>query len=295
MGDTWGVPGPVFLGVYVLLLLGAGLTAPLMLRALDRRAARDGGEASAPDVTVEDLALLAGGPARLVHAAIARLLEGGVLRVGRDRHLTSTGRPAIGELDEAVVDAVAATPAGATPTATVMRMRGAPVVGDLEAAARRRGLFHDPAAVARRKNIALAVIGVVGVLGLARLAAGIARSAPVVLLVVLLVLTVCVAFSVLLFATRRPTPKGRATLFAARSTLHRPAFATDRARGPVAAGTLGVAGLVAVGGFALYPDEELAGLLAAPTGGGGGGGGFVGGSSCSSGSSCGGGGGGCGG
>ncbi|WP_328302707.1 hypothetical protein [Actinomycetospora sp. NBC_00405] len=37
MGDTWGISGPAFLGIFVLLLLGAGLVAPL---ALDRRVAR---------------------------------------------------------------------------------------------------------------------------------------------------------------------------------------------------------------------------------------------------------------
>ena len=287
MEDTWGIPGPAFLGIFVLLLLGAALVAPLALRALDRRVARADGDTPAPDVTVEDLALLAGGQVRLIHAAIARLVEAGVLRVGHDRSLGATGRPAIGELDEAVLDAVTAYPTTAGTTVTTMRMRDAPVVRDLQAAAQRRGLFHDPAAVTRRKNLAFAVVGAVEVLGLARLAAGIARGAPIVLLVILIVFGAFAALSIVLFSVRRPTLKGRATLAAAQTAVHRPSWSSEREPGTVMAGALGVAGLVAVGGFAMYPDAQLSTLLAAPSGGGGG--------SDGGGSSCGGGGGGCGG
>ncbi|GAA4732483.1 hypothetical protein [Actinomycetospora chibensis] len=77
MGDTWGIPGPTFVMIYFWLIVLSLLVAPLALRALDRRVARADGDAPAPDVTVEDLALLAGGQVRLIHAAIARLVEGG--------------------------------------------------------------------------------------------------------------------------------------------------------------------------------------------------------------------------
>lgn len=294
MGNTWGISGLAFLGIYGVLLVACACVAPILLGRLDRRVARTDGDGPAPDATVEDLALVAGGPVRLVQAAVARLLEAGLLRIGRDRRLTATGRPPIGELDADVVDAVASTPAGVTPSGVAMRMRGAASVRDLEVAAQRRGLLHDPAAVARCKNVAWLVVGLVVVLGLVRLAAGVARGTPVVFLVILVVFAVGVAVTIAGFSTRRPTRKGRATVAAARSTTYRPAFATDRSWGPVAGGALGVAGLVAVGGLAMYPDEEIAGLLAMPSGGGGGGY-DGGGSSCGGSSSCGGGGGGCGG
>ncbi|MEJ2886265.1 TIGR04222 domain-containing membrane protein [Actinomycetospora aeridis] len=299
MGNTWGISGPAFLGIYALLLVASALVAPVLVRRLDWRVARRDGEAPAPDATVEDLALLAGGPARLVQAAIARLVEGGVLRVGRDRHLTVTGRAPIGELDEDVVDAVASTPTGVTPMGVTMRMRGAASIRDLREASRRRGLFHDPAAVARCRTVAFVVVGLVVVLGLARLAAGIARGASIVFLVILVLVAVGVVLTVAVVPKDRPTLRGRATVAAARATTYRPVFASDRAWGPVAAGALGVAGLVAVGGFAMYPNDELSGLLAGPSMSGGGGydgGGSDGGSSCGGSSSCGGGGGGgCGG
>ncbi|MHC1562285.1 TIGR04222 domain-containing membrane protein [Actinomycetospora sp. C-140] len=297
MGPTWGISGPLFLLVYVVLLVAAAIVGPMLRRSLDRRSARDHGEAAAPDASVEDLALLAGGRRRLVEAAIARLVEGGVLRVSTDRRLGFTGRPPIGELDETVVGAVEARPS--TTAGIVARTTPSAAVRDLETGAQRRGLLHDPAAVRRTKTIGTIAAVAVFVLGVARVAAGIARDAAVGVLVVLVVVAAVVSFTTLFVSTRRVTPRGTATLSQAWSREMQSrtggAPAHGRAPGAVLAGSLGVAGLVAVFGLSSYPDPQLAGLLAAPVGGGGGGwdGGSDGGSSC--GSSCGGGGGGCGG
>src|SRR4051812_44344576 len=80
MTDTWGIPGPVFAGLYLGLLLLPALAAALRLHALRR--GRDGG---APD-RAEELALLTGGRARAGEFVVARLLERQIIR------LDGTGR-----------------------------------------------------------------------------------------------------------------------------------------------------------------------------------------------------------
>lgn len=307
MSDTWSIPGTTFVLVYIVLLALAWFIGSALIRSLDRRVARVDGEGPAADATVEDLALLAGGPVRVVQAAVARLLDAGVLRMSRDRRLATTGRAPVGDLDEEVVYAVE-TLAAPTPLSVMAKFRDSRAIRDLLVAAQRRGLLHDPAAVRRRRTLALVLVGAVVVLGLARLAAGIARGAPIGFLVVLVVVGAVLAVRRAMVSTRRTTRRGRATLAAARAEAERvratraPAAwaaagapADGVARGPVLAGALGVAGLVAVGGFAMYPDNEVAGLLAGPNGVTGGGGGDGGSSSDSSSGSSGGGGSSCGG
>ncbi|MDF2978206.1 MAG: hypothetical protein K0S40_2934, partial [Actinomycetospora sp.] len=185
MGDTWGIPGPVFLGLFVVLVVVAWLVGPLTRRNLDRRAARAArGTPVAP--SVEELALLAGGRRRLVETAIARLVDGGVLRISHQRHLAFTGRPPVGDLDDAVVGAVESHPAMST-NGVLLRVHDSAAVRAIEDGARVKGLLHDPAAVRHSKYLAVSALGLVELLGVLRLAAGIARGASVAFLVVLVV------------------------------------------------------------------------------------------------------------
>jgi uncharacterized protein (TIGR04222 family) len=294
VGDTWGIPGPVFLGLFVVLAVVAWLVGPLARWSLDRRAARAAGGARVTP-SVEELALLAGGRKRLIETAIARLVDGGVLRISHQRHLTPTGRPPVGDLDEAVVGAVESHPAMST-NGVLLRVHHGAAVRAIEDGARAKGLLHDPAAVRRSKHLAVGALGLVELLGVLRLAAGIARGASVAFLVVLIVLVgVLTLVTLVAVPLHRPTPRGRETLARHRSPTMAPAGGVS---GTATAGAFGVAGLVALGGFAMFPDPQVASLLAAPSFGGGGsdsGGSDSGGDSGSScGSSCG-GGGGCGG
>lgn len=289
MTDTWGISGGAFLALDVLALLAVVGLSVLLSRDLDRAATT--GDRPVGDPDVEELALLAGGRVRVVQTAVARLVDAGVLRVARDRELTATGAPPRGELDTAVAAAVVARPRGATTATVVSDVREHPVFPALEKAAVARGLVHPPAAVrARRRLVALVLLALAAV-GVARIAAGLAHGRPVAFLVVLVVITVVAAGVTAAASSLRPTPRGTATLRAARTGL---GAGAGRAPSSTVAGVGGVAALVAVGGFAMYPDQEISSLLAAPAGGGSGG--DAGGSSCG-GSSCGGGcgGGGCGG
>jgi uncharacterized protein (TIGR04222 family) len=263
VGDTWGIPGPVFLGLFVVLVVVAWLVGPLARWNLDRRAAR--GTPVTP--SLEELALLAGGRKRLIETAIARLVDGGVLRISHQRHLTPTGRPPVGDLDEAVVGAVESHPAMST-NGVLLRVHHGAAVRAIEDGARAKGLLHDPDAVRRSKHLAVGALGLVELLGVLRLAAGIARGASVAFLVVLVVIVAVITLvTVVAVPLHRPTPLGRETLARYRNPAMAPAGGTSRT---AMAGEFGVAGLVALGGFAMFPDPQVASLLAAPSFGGGG-------------------------
>ncbi|MCD2190890.1 TIGR04222 domain-containing membrane protein [Actinomycetospora soli] len=302
MAPTWGISGPAFLGLWLVLAV-VTLVLPHVARATAGR--RPPGREPDLTLTPAQLGVLAGGEDRAAAASIAGLLESGRLRADDSRRLCTVVGPVRPEDDPQLSDLDvrvlrdATTPRAAS--ALVATVRHAPEVGELGEQLVARGLLHDPAAVRRRLRRAWIPFGLVVVLGLARLAAGLGRGASVGFLMALLVVVGVVALVSRPRSLRVLTPRGQATLDAARASAR-------QVRPPVAAGPPGVAPwlgagalLVAVGGFAAFPDPALAALLVPPVAFGGGGGGGDVGSSCggsSCGSSCGGGGcggGGCGG
>ncbi|WP_433800510.1 TIGR04222 domain-containing membrane protein [Actinomycetospora sp. CA-084318] len=298
MAATWGITGPAFLGLWLLLAV-VTLVLPHLARATAGR--RPPGRDPDLTLTPAQLGVLAGGDDRAAAASIAGLLESGRLRADDSRRLCTVVGPVRPEDDPQLSDLDvrvlrdATTPRAAS--ALVATVRHAPEIGELGEQLVARGLLHDPAAIRRRVRRAWIPFGLVVVLGIARLAAGLGRGASVGFLVALLVVVGVVALVTRPRSLRVLTPRGRATLDAARAGAR-------QVRRPVTAGPPGVAPwlgagalLVAVGGFAAFPDPALAALLVPPVafgGGGGDGGGGDGGSSCGScGSGC--GGGGCGG
>ncbi|MDX3190055.1 TIGR04222 domain-containing membrane protein, partial [Streptomyces sp. MN03-5084-2B] len=290
MTDTWGVPGPVFAGLYggLLLLpaLAAVVRAGLVLRG------RAGGGPDRP----EELALLTGGRRRFGEYVVAVLLEQQVIRLAGDGRLSRVkgtapdpvGREALsrigknGSAIERVCDAAG----------------NHQVARELETALVGRGLLADPRKL-RSTWIATAVAyWAVVALGLVRLVAGASTGHPVGILLGLLAVGVVIAIAVTVKARKRPAVKAT---FAGRAAARR-------------AGTLstGAAAAVAAEGLAGHPDQDVraAATRAAQhatarlhsrrtrlAGAGSGAAvGYYGGSSCSGGggSSCGGGGGGCG-
>jgi len=291
MTDTWGVPGPVFAGLYggLLLLpaLAAVVRAGLVLRG------RAGGGPDRP----EELALLTGGRRRFGEYVVAVLLEQQVIRLAGDGRLSRVkgtapdpvGREALsrigknGSAIERVCDAAG----------------NHKVARELETALVGRGLLADPRKL-RSTWIATAVAyWAVVALGLVRLVAGASTGHPVGILLGLLAVGVVIAIAVTVKARNRPAVKAT---FAGRAAVRR-------------AGTLstGAAAAVAAEGLAGHPDQDVraAATRAAQhaaarlhsrrtrlAGAGSGAAvGYYGGSSCGGGggSSCGGGGGGCGG
>ncbi|MEU7783696.1 TIGR04222 domain-containing membrane protein [Amycolatopsis sp. NPDC049159] len=303
MTDTWGIPGPVFAGLYLALLLLPALAAAVRGGLLLR------GHAGGTPKRPEELALLTGGRRRFGEYVVAGLLDQQVIRLAGNGRLSrvkgttidSAGREALsrigknGSAVERVCDAAAEHKTAL----------------ELETSLIGRGLLADPRKLRSTWVTTAVAYWVVVAVGLVRLIAGASSGHPVGILLGLLAVGVVVAITVTVKARK---PREVKATFAGRA-------AAEAAR---RAGTLvaGPAGAVAAGGLSAHPDKDvrLAVTRAAQhstarahsrrsrtrfAGAGGGAAvGYYGGSSCGGGggsscggggSSCGGGGGGCGG
>lgn len=293
MTDTWGIPGPVFSGLYLGLLLAVALYGVVRLSRLSR------GEAGGAPERPEEFALLAGGRDRLGEFVVATLLQRQFVRLDGTGKLHRTGGAAADDLGRA---ALARIGKSGNSIARVSAEAGqhASVAG-LEAGLTARGLLTDVRAV-RAAWLATAVaFWALAVLGVVRLIAGSATGHPVGYLILLLVLNTVAGIVPSVCAANPPkvkiTAAGRAAL--------------DKARRD-GTFTAGPAGAVASHGLSAHPDKDIrlavgravrqtaAQAYRRPRGGwaaaGGASAGYYGGSSCGGGSSsCGGGGGGCGG
>jgi uncharacterized protein (TIGR04222 family) len=296
MDDPWGISGPDFVVLYIALFGTVLLIRVIVAGVVSSRALRADNARPGPPPSVYQLAFLAGGPDRATDAAIAALVERGQLRVNSYKQISQAGTRPVEPLERAVAD-VAQLKTTATIRANV---RGSAAMRALEDGLEQRGLLASTAAKRKARTFGLLLQLAVLVLGVGRLLDGISLNRPVGILVVLVlvtaVLTLVAAVRHSKTGARQPSAAGHRVLGQARSA----------ASGPVPAGALaggmllgGAAAAVALGGWAMYPDEELSAALMPPAGSFGGGGSSGGGSSCSgsscsSGSSCG-GGGGCGG
>jgi uncharacterized protein (TIGR04222 family) len=294
MTDTWGIPGPLFAGLYLGLLL-----IPLICAAVRTVALARGHDGGAPD-RAEELALLTGGRSRVGEVVVARLLERKVIRMDGTGRLHRIAGSAPDELGRTALVRIGKT------GASVDRVRTAvwehPSVAELEAALVARGLLTDARKLRLTWVFTALAYGVLLVVGLARLIAGSAAGHSVAYLIGLLVLNVVVGAVATIRAANAPAVKATAAGRAAAEEARR-------------TGTLvaGPAGAVASGGLGGHPDKDVRLAVSRATqastaryhrsartrwanAGGGAAVGFYGGSSCSGGgSSCGGGGGGCGG
>ena len=297
MDDPWGISGPDFVVLYIVLLGAVLLIRVIVAGVASSRALRAGNAPPGPPPTVYQLAFLAGGPDRATDAAIAALVERGQLRVNSYKQISQAGARPAEPLERAVADV-----AQLKTTATIRaQVRGSAAMRALEDGLDQRGLLASAAAKRQARTFGLVLQLAVLVFGVARLVNGISLGRPVGVLVFLVlvaaVLTIVAAARRSKTGARQPSAAGQRLLGQARSA----------ASGPVPAGALaggvllgGAVAAVALGGLAMYPDEELSAALMPPAGSFGGGGGSSGGSSCSSSSSCSsgsscGGGGGCGG
>ncbi|WP_329049476.1 TIGR04222 domain-containing membrane protein [Amycolatopsis sp. NBC_01488] len=295
MDDPWGISGPDFVVLYIA-LLGAALLVRLIVSAVvASRALRADPVQPGPPPTVYQLAFLAGGPDRAVDAAIAALVERGQLRVNSYKQVSQAGTRPIEPLERAVADV-----AQLKTTATIRaQVRGSAAMRALEEGLEQRGLLVPAAAKRQARTFGLVLQLAVLVLGVARLVNGISLGRPVGILVFLVLIAAVLTFVAAVrrskTGARQPSAAGQRLLGQARSASSGPVPA-----GMLAGGVLlgGAAAAVALGGWSMYPDEEISAALTPPMtsfgGGGSSGGSSCSSSSCSSGSSCG-GGGGCGG
>jgi uncharacterized protein (TIGR04222 family) len=295
MTDTWGIPGPVFTGLYLGLILAVALYGAMRARRLSQ-----GDGAAAPERPGE-FALLAGGRHRLGEFVVATLLERQIIRIDSTGKLHRVRDTAPDDLGRAALVRVGKTGNSVTRVADDVGQHSS--VAGLEAGLAARGLLTDVRAVRLVWVTTAVAYWALGVLGVSRLIAGSASGHPVGYLILLLVLNTVAAIVTTVGAANRPqvkiTAAGRA--------------AAEKAR---RAGTLtaGAAGTVASQGLGAHPDKDVrlavsravrqaaAQVYRRPrsthwaSAGGGAAAGYYGGGGCGGGSSsCGGGGGGCGG
>ncbi|VVJ17079.1 Uncharacterised protein [Amycolatopsis camponoti] len=297
MTDTWGIPGPLFTGLYLGLLLVPALYAAVRVKLLLR--GRAGG---APD-RAEELALLTGGRPRAGEFVVARLLERQTIRMDGTGRVHRVRGSAPDDLGRAALTRISKT---GTAVASVSReVLHHPALADLENGLVARGLLVDAGKIRRTWVFTAVAYWVLLVFGILRLIAGSSTGHPVGFLVGLLLLGLVAAIFV---TTRAANPSEVKATTAGRAAAGEAERAGSLTSGP--------AGAVAVGGFGGHPDKDVRLAVSRSTvvstsrahsrrgrwaaaGGGGGFAGYYGGSSCSGasgGSSCGGGGGGgCGG
>jgi uncharacterized protein (TIGR04222 family) len=294
MTDTWGIPGPVFAGLYLGLLLLAALFAVVRTSLLVR-----GRATGAPERT-EEVALLTGGRTRVGEVVVARLLERQAIRIDGTGRLHRVSGSAPDDLGRAALVRIAKT--GTSVDRVRSEVWNHPSVTELETGLIARGLLTDVKKLRLTWAFTAVAYWALCVLGVVRMIAGSAAGHPTGFLLGLLVLGTVAAILTTARAAKAPQVKATAAGRAAAEEAHR-------------AGTLvaGPAGAVASGGLGDHPEKDVRLAVSRATqqstagyrratrsrwasAGGGAAVGYYGGSSCSGGgSSCGGGSGGCGG
>ncbi|MEU7619578.1 TIGR04222 domain-containing membrane protein [Micromonospora rifamycinica] len=300
-GDTWGIPGPLFLKLY-LMVAAVAVVGTLLHR---RRTTAGPPDAAGTDqLGPQQVAYLNGGDQLAVWSALGGLRAAGAIDVRPDRRLIAAGPTPTGvtPLDHAIRHA-ARQPVAAR---TLGRDSGvARALEQLRLGLEQRGLLIDAdgvRALRRGRNLLLVLLA----LGVVRLVAGLINGRPVGWLLLALA-GLGVAFA-LLARTPRRTRAANVLLRRLRSSSHHlspdstPAYATYGAAGAAMGVALfGTASLYALDpGFAAQAEIQRQALSASSGSSySGSSGTSCGGStsSCSGGSSssCGGGGGGCGG
>jgi uncharacterized protein (TIGR04222 family) len=266
--EPWGISGPSYILLYIGGMVGALWISGRLRRSMWSRPAR---EITTP-LSEDEVAYLCGGDKRVVETAIARLVERESLRVERSGVLTATGGPASTELEKDILGTVRSRPR----TAGEIGCTGHYSVRLARQGLLERGLLTtETPAQTFLVTLPLLVVFLVGV---ARLVNGIALGRPVVFLIILLVLSFLV-----LIGRLAPGDSPRRTRAGDQLAAE---IAAHDARAPISP-LVGAAGLVAIGGFGLFPDEAIATALTPPvssadSGGGGGdsGGGGCGGGGC---------------
>jgi uncharacterized protein (TIGR04222 family) len=273
-GDTWGIGGPTFLLVYVVLAVAAGVAAVRARRALvDVPAARPAGRL---DERPYDVAYLNGGADLALTAALSAMHRTGTITTSGRGVVVAAARPEsrADELERAVHHAAAA------PVSRHRLVTAGAVASALHRIEQRlvaAGLILD---AQRRQRVRLVGgwVLVVAALGIARVVAGVANGRPVGLLVVL-VLVVLAAGLVLVLRVPRRTRAGDALLrqLAADHQLLSPSMRPDwEVHGPagaaLAVGVFGVGALWAADpAFATELAAQRAASQSAAYGGSGGG------------------------
>ncbi|GGM55276.1 hypothetical protein GCM10012275_28010 [Longimycelium tulufanense] len=258
MNEPWGFSGPEFLGLYG---VGVLLASLWMIRVRGRLRRSDASDVARTQLSAEELAYLAGGPARVIDVAVSRLIDTGAVRVCRAGRLRAvTGATASHPLDAAVLGLLSD---GSGRQLAAVRARGVRLEAvrlPLERLVS-LDLLVDPRRVWPVKLQAVLPMLALGIVGLFRWINGLASERPVGWLTVLLALTVLLVFLGLAHGTPLRTTRGDALLARVRPTVKeiKPAVAENRSGDGASTAVLTA---VALAGIAAMPDSpELSALL----------------------------------
>ncbi|GIF50226.1 uncharacterized protein (TIGR04222 family) [Asanoa ferruginea] len=252
--STWGIPGPAFLVIY-LVLAAAAVLVTWLLRVAIRR-----GDAN-PDVDKLDprqVAFLAGGRRLAVYAALAALHRAGAVgpRPGRGPRTTGPLPAGAGDLDRAVH-------AAAGDGTRVARLSGDPSVqralDDLRVELERGRLLVSRTSSWGYRAAALILLPVI-VLGGVRVAAGARANRPAGILILLLVASACWLIASLLASAPWRTKAGDTAVLRLRARYghlapaHHPSYRTyDPAKAAMGVALFGASAL-----FLLDPSFAVA-------------------------------------
>ncbi|MBP2330852.1 uncharacterized protein (TIGR04222 family) [Kibdelosporangium banguiense] len=237
MEDTWGIPEPMFTGIYLL-----GFSAALLFAFAVRILTRSGAAATtaaAPDeaLSAQDLACLTGGPRRVVEAAVAQLVDAGQLRASRDGYLQAGKRSSGADPVQRTVLADVARHGRRSVVMLTDRLAGSDAVGEVVTRLVRTGYLVNDELAARRKLIGLIPAVTVFSIGLIRWLTGIANDRPVGLLTVLLIGSGLIGYAMYKHTYCPRTFEGSHAMGRLRASLP--------------------AELVAAGGYAGHPDKAV--------------------------------------
>jgi uncharacterized protein (TIGR04222 family) len=180
----WGLSGPAFLWLYGIgSVVGLVVAIGVRVRVRRPRLSEPPGQ-----LDVVELGFLGGGPVNAVQVAVARLVQGGLVRVDRSGTLatTSGARPTGAPLDDVLLGELSSR---RTLTFVMGRAGVQQVLDGIGASLVRRGLLVAPAKAVRARWRSLALLFVVFVVGVVRWINGAANNLPVGYLTFLLTIT----------------------------------------------------------------------------------------------------------
>ncbi|WP_433058009.1 TIGR04222 domain-containing membrane protein [Dactylosporangium sp. CS-033363] len=254
-GDTWGIPGPQFLWLYI------GLAAVAIIGVLIWRRSITRGPSlrNARDLTSTQAALINADRRLAVYSSLAALRAAGSIETDKRGYIRQTALPPTGasELDRAIYSLAHN---GITTTGVLTHATVRAILDRNEAELAQAGWILDEQTRRTVRMGALVVFGVV-LLGIVRVFAGVSNNRPVTNLVLLIIPVAVIAF--VLLAVPRVSSSGKTKLTMMRaaarhlSPTQKPSWSTY---GPQAA-ALSV-GLFGVGAFwladpAFASDAEL--------------------------------------
>jgi uncharacterized protein (TIGR04222 family) len=252
----WGIFGPVFLVMYC---VGLVLAFGWALR-VRYRVRRPAAPAPGQQLGVAELAFLAGGPRRVIEAAIARLVETGQIHAARNGELTAASTASSDDRVQAeVLRQVGRSSTAESVEPNVSKSAAVVAIGDQLVEQR---LLVAPAQAMSARRRALLWPCAVGAVGLLGYVSGMNQGGPGGFLLVLLLLTAWLVYQLYKRKIKARTVHGDRVLASIRK---KDGNEPDRWLDPAVA-VAGVGGAVALGGLRAVPDDDvrLALMMSAP-------------------------------